>query len=596
MTSKLFQFISLLYSSGPFRGGYLLWQKLFTKFSRRFALLRYFYLERKYIQTLRKKSNILLNQMAYKPLFSIIMPVYNIDEKWLKRAIESVRKQIYPYWELCIADDASTRIHVREVLNRYSKLDTRIKVIFREKNGGISAASNSALEMATGDYVVILDHDDELAPHALYENAKLINRYPEADYIYSDRDLIDTNQKRFRLAFKPDWSPQHFYACMYTFHLGVFRTTLIRQLNGFCSDYDGAQDYDLALKVIEKTKNIFHIHKVLYHWRTLPTSLSSGPVKKYAFMASVNAVQASLDRRGIKAKVKPYNDILGGDYHQVDYEIIGNPLVSIIIINSCKILQQKHMPALQNCLQAVIEKTSYKNWEVIVVDGSGTAQVVLDKIALLNDFKLVPCDEHLNFPQQVNLAAGQASGDYLLLLDDDTEPINSEWLESLLQLAQLEEVGAVGAKLIFPDHTLNHVGIVIPDVQKFYYGYPYYRYSDSYSGYCNFCKIVRNYIAVTKACLMVKRSSFEKVGGLNEDLPYNYNDIEFCLKLHRAGYHNVYTPYARLYHYECPSREPVQAWEVAYMQAHWSDYMQSLGGYDPYYNLNFSPHSANFEL
>jgi len=588
---------TILYSQGIFNGSGLIWQKLTSKIRRRIVLLRYFYLERMYVYSLRRKSNLLLNQMSYKPLFSIIMPVYNIDEQWLKRAIESVRKQIYPHWELCIADDGSTKVHIKKILSNYHQLDARIKVVFREKNGGISVASNSALELATGDYIVLLDHDDELAPHALYENAKLINQHPEADYIYSDRDLIDTNQKHFRIAFKPDWSPQHFYACMYTFHLGVFRTTLIRELNGFCSDYDGAQDYDLALKVVEKTKNIFHIHKVLYHWRTLPTSLASGlAAKKFAFIVGVNAVQASLNRRGIKAKVKPYNDILGWDYHQVDYEVIGNPLISIIITNSCKILQQKQMPALQNCLQLVTEKTSYKNWEVIVVDSNNTAQAIVDKIACPNSLKLVNCDKNFNFPQQVNLAVRQATGEYLLLLDDDTEPINLEWLESLLQLAQLEEVGAVGAKLIFPDHTLSHVGIVIPDVQKFHYGYPYYGYSDSYSGYCNFCKIVRNYIAVTKACLMVKRSAFEEVGGLNEDLTHNYIDIEFCLKLHRAGYHNVYTPYAKLYHYECPVKEPVTTWEVEYMQTHWSDYMKSLGGYDPYYNLNFSRHSANFEL
>jgi GT2 family glycosyltransferase len=450
--------------------------------------------------------------------------------------------------------------------------------------------------LATGDYIVLLDHDDELAPHALYENAKLINQHPEADYIYSDRDLIDINQKHFRIAFKPDWSPEHFYACMYTFHLGVFRTTLIRELGGFCSEYDGAQDYDLALRVVERTKNIFHIHKVLYHWRTLPTSLSSGPVKEYAFMASVNAVQASLDRRGIKAKVKLYNDILGWDYHQVDYEVIDNPLVSIIVIDSGEFLQGKQISTLTNCLQSVIEKTNYKSWEMTIVDSNNASQTTLDKIIMPNSFKLLDCDEKLNFSQRVNLAASHARGEYLLLLDDDTEPINSEWLESLLQLAQLKGVGAVGAKLIFPDHTLHHVGIVIPDVQRFYYGYPYHGYSDSFSGYCNFCKIVRNYIAVTRTCLMVRRKSFEEVGGLNEDLPHNYNDIDFCLKLHRAGYHNVYTPYAKLYHHESPLKKPIEPWEVQYMQTYWSDYMESLGGYDPYYNLNFSPYSANFEL
>ncbi|MFN3926862.1 MAG: glycosyltransferase family 2 protein [Pseudanabaenaceae cyanobacterium] len=599
LRKKLSQVVAILKSEGLVRGSLLILQKIMNKLKRKsqaYKFIEYLNAEKMYMQEVKEQLDLSIAQLSRKVTFSVIMTVFNVDEEWLVRAIESVRQQIYPYWELCIADDGSTRPHIRQILNRYANLDSRIKVVFRETNGGISSASNSALSLAQGDYIALLDHDDELAPHALYENAKLIDQHPEADYIYSDEDFIDHKQKRFRPLFKPSWSPELFYCCMYTCHLSVFRTSLLQELGGFRSEYDGSQDYDVVLRVTDKTKHIFHIPKILYHCRTLTTSSASAPVKMYAYTAGLKAIQDKLDRQQLKATVD-HDRVLGWGFYRVHYEITGNPLVSIIIPSAGKALQNKRLSALENCLQALYSKTNYRCWEIIIVDGCDIPKSILERLDKLLNYQLVSCTNKFNFSQRINLGVGKAKGEHLLLLNDDTEPINPEWLEELLQLSQLKEIGAVGAKLLFPNNRLQHVGIVIPNGEKLYAVHPYYKYPYLWWGYQNVCYLVRNCIAVTGACLMVKRQLFNAVGGFNEDLPFNCNDVDFCLKLHKLGYRSVFTPHARLYHYESNTRQQViHGWELEYMQSHWAEYLKSLGGYDPYYNPNFSPYSANFEL
>ncbi|RDH50419.1 glycosyltransferase family 2 protein, partial [Fischerella thermalis] len=388
-------------------------------------------LSQQHILTARQQ----IAQWQIQPKFSIIMPVYNVEAKWLTQAIESVRNQIYSNWELCIADDASTESHIYEILTHYSQLDSRIKVVFRTENGHISAASNSALELATGDYIALLDHDDELAINALFENAQLINRYPEADFIYSDEDKIDSKGKRFSPCFKPDWSPEYFYSCMYTCHLGVYRTSIVREIGGFRSEYNGSQDYDLVLRFIEKTKNIFHIPKILYHWRSISASAASGSqAKPWAYTAGRKALESMLERSIYPGRVE---ETPNPGIYRVRRDIIGNPLVSIIIPSAGATVNTASgsLCLLENCIRSIQQLSSYRNFEIIVVDGYDIPEETLEKILAL-DVKLVRCAEPFNFSMRINRGAAKAKGEFLLLLNDDTEVITPDWLESMLELAQ----------------------------------------------------------------------------------------------------------------------------------------------------------------
>ncbi len=545
-------------------------------------------LSQQHILTARQQ----IAQWQIQPKFSIIMPVYNVEAKWLTQAIESVRNQIYSNWELCIADDASTKSHIYDILTHYSQLDSRIKVVFRTENGHISAASNSALELATGDYIALLDHDDQLAINALFENAQLINRYPEADFIYSDEDKIDSKGKRFSPYFKPDWSPEYFYSCMYTCHLGVYRTSIVREIGGFRSEYNGSQDYDLVLRFIEKTKNIFHIPKILYHWRSIPASAASGSqAKPWAYTAGRKALESMLERSIYPGHVE---ETPNPGIYRVRRDIIGNPLVSIIIPSAGATVNTASgsLCLLENCIRSIQQLSSYRNFEIIVVDGYDIPEETLEKILAL-DVKLVRCAEPFNFSMRINRGAAKAKGEFLLLLNDDTEVITPDWLESMLELAQQKEIGAVGAKLLFPDGRLQHVGVMILEGNPCH---AFYGFDNEQSGY--FCSNIvnRNYLAVTAACLMMRQEVFQLLGGLDEAFPLNYNDVDLCLKAHQAGYRNVVTPYAQLIHYESASRQKgLKPGEWKQLNHKWKDYFEKLGT-DPYYNPNLSLKAPNFEL
>ena len=530
-----------------------------------------------------------INNLQLYPKFSIILPVYNVEAKWLERAIKSVLNQIYANWEICIADDASSKSYIKSILTKYSEIDSRIKVVFRDKNENISAASNSALKLATGDYIALLDHDDELSIDALFENAKLINHHPDADFIYSDEDKIDRKGNRCDPFFKPDWSPDYFHACMYTCHLGVYRTSLVRDIGGFRSEYDGSQDYDLVLRVVEKTNKIYHIPKILYHWRIIPASVTSGEqAKPWAYIAAQKALQDMIRRSSFQGYVE---QAARAGFWRVRRNIVEQPLVSIIIPSAGKMCKLG-LSHLERCVKSIQLLSQYRNFEIVIVDGYDINDAILKNISAPN-IRLVRCVEPFNFAERINRGADVAKGQFLLLLNDDTEIITREWIESMLEFAQQPEIAAVGAKLLFPNGELQHTGVMILSGNPCH---AFYNSEGDDPGY--FCSNIvnRNYLAVTGACLMVRKSIFQEVGGMDELFPLNYNDVDLCLKFHQAGYRNVFTPYSQLIHHESATRKGgVKPEELNRLHEKWRAYLKSLGG-DPYYNPNLSTDSPKFEL
>jgi O-antigen biosynthesis protein len=526
------------------------------------------------------------------PKFSVIMPVYNVDVRWLKKAIESVQNQIYPNWELCIADDASPQECIRSVLTEYSKCDPRIKLVFRTENGQISAASNSALNIATGDYIALLDHDDELTINALFENAKLINQYPQADFIYSDEDKISIKGTRFSPCFKPNWSPEYLYSCMYTCHLSVYRTSIIREIGGFRSEYDGSQDYDLVLRVIEKTKNIYHIPQILYHWRSISSSTASGSqAKPWAYTAGRKALEAVLERSSYLGYVE---ETLNPGIYRVRPNIIGSPLVSIIIPSTEQSVDiSNSLCYLENCINSLKKISSYYNYEIIVVGGDGISQSLLDTNQLAPNLHLISYTEPVNCSKQINIGASIANGQFFVLLSDKTKVITPDWLESMLELSQLAEIGAVGAKILFPDVTLRQSGIVFFEGNAHC---PFYRFENEYPGYHCSNIVNKNYLAVSTSCLMMKKKVFQELGGLDESFPLGYSNIDLCLKAYQSGYHNAVTSYAQLIDYKpIVGQKNVRLRVKKQFNEKWQEHFKGLEN-DPYYHPNLFLKSVEFDL
>jgi GT2 family glycosyltransferase len=542
-------------------------------------------------------ANQQVQEFQLLPKFSVIMPVYNIDAEWLEKAIESVLNQLYPHWELCIADDASSKSHISSILTRYSQLDSRIKVVFRKNNGHISAASNSALELATGNYIALLDHDDELSIDALFENAKLINNHPNADFIYSDEDKLNLKGERFGAFFKPDWSPDYLHTCMYTCHLSVYRTSLIRKIGGFRSEFDGSQDYDLALRVADETKNIYHIAKILYHWRAIPMSAaSSSEAKPWAYIAGKKALEEMIARSRYPGRVE-YTENQG--IYRVHRDVIGQPLVSIIIPSTGRIskfnrgshLLKKAISSIENCLRS-ISKSNFKNLELIVVEGYDISEVTLNRIKKFN-VDLIRCSEPYNLSRRINKGVLHASGEFIIVLNDDIEVISSDWIELMLQFAQQKEIGTVGAKLLLGNGNIQHIGLILLSKNPCH---AFRNFDANYPGYYLSNQVNKNYLAVTGACLMIRKEVFEKLGGMDEDLPVNYNNVDLCLQAHKAGYRNVVTPFAQLKHYESASRyKAIKPEDKLKFEYKWDQYLEHLNG-DPYYNVNLSQNTPNFEL
>lgn len=532
------------------------------------------------------------------PLISVIMPVYNTPEKWLRRAIESVRNQIYPHWELCIADDASPSVHVREILSEYRRMDPRIKVVFREENGHISAASNSALELACGDFIALLDHDDELAEHALYMVATEIERHPDADLIYSDEDMIDEAGRRFKPHFKSDWNPELILSQNFFCHLGVYRTSLVQATGGFINGYEGSQDYDLLLRCAASTKpeRIRHIPHILYHWRAIEgsTALNIG-YKNYAETAALKMLKDHLQRTDARINVELARP--GSTTYRVRYPLpVEPPLVSIIIPT-----RDGHQ-LLRQCVESLLSTTTYPRYQLLIVDNQSTETEALEYFRHLEfsgTAKVLRYDHPFNYSAINNFAVRMSDGEVLCFMNNDITVKTPGWLEEMVSHAVRPSVGAVGAKLLYPDGFIQHGGVILGI--RGIAGHSHKHYEGSELGYFRRLALTQNLSAVTGACLVIRKVVFESVGGFDEtNLPIAYNDVDLCLRVGEMGLLNVWTPCAELFHHESatrgsddtPENEPRLRKEAGYMRQRWQDKLKN----DPYYNPNLTLETQDFAL
>lgn len=528
--------------------------------------------------------------LTFRPKFSIVMPTYNTAEEWLRAAIESVIAQAYPEWELCICDDASTQTHVRQLLDHYKQADPRIKTCFRNENGHISRATNDAMKLISGEYMCLMDHDDEIAPNALLEFARTLNEDRTVDFIYSDEDKISINGVRYDPFFKPDWSPELLETCMYTAHFACYDMRIVKKIGGFRPECNGAQDYDFALRYTELVSNVRHIPKVLYHWRAIPGSTALAMESKdYVIHAAVRALEDRMARTGNTGKVVPHKFKGAFEFRQ---DVVGRPLVSIVIPSAGRDAQIKGrtVDLLVNCVQSIHDKSTYRNFEIVVVD-NGDLRAETKHALQKFDIKFVTYREvEFNVAKKMNMGAGLTRGDYLLFLNDDVEVISADWLECMIAVAQRPGVGLVGAKLLFEDDTLQHIGVTFcegfPDhIRR---GFP----ADD-PGYFFSSVGMKNYLAVTGACLMIRPNLFWEVGGFEEQFAINYNDIDLCLKVIRRGERVVYCPLAQLYHFESKSRARTVAQnELDLFSERWFDFVRR----DPYYGANLTLKPPTFEL
>ncbi|MHB1664290.1 MAG: glycosyltransferase [bacterium] len=540
------------------------------------------------IEIIEKNQKDIIGSLKSQPLISVIMPTYNTPHKLLQEAINSVINQMYPNWELCIADDASTTPHVKKSLEHYKKTDKRIKVIYRTENGHISKASNSALSLATGDYIALLDHDDMLHKTALLFVAKEINDYPEVKLIYSDEDKLNKEGVRTNPYFKCDFNPDLFLSQNMISHLGVYERSIVNEIGGFREGYEGSQDYDMALRFIEKIKynEIRHIPRVLYHWRMAEGSTAiKVDNKSYSTMAARKAIQDHLDRLNIKAKVVCAP--LSPDFNRVIYDIRQNPLVSLIIPT-----YNEH-EVLKKCIKSILQKTAYKNYEIIIVNNNSNNKETLQYLNSINGISginVIEYNKPFNYSAINNFTVKFAKGEILTLLNNDTEVINEDWLRELVSHSMRKEVGVVGAMLLYPDDTVQHAGVIIG--LGGCAGHAFYKTNKNDPGYFSRAVILQNYSAVTGACFSIRKKIYEQVGGMDENLAIAFNDIDFCLKVAKLGYYNVYTPYALLYHHESKTRgcadtkEKQERFkkEIDYFTTQWKTIMEN----DPFYNPNLS--------
>jgi glycosyltransferase involved in cell wall biosynthesis len=520
---------------------------------------------------------------------SIITPIWNISPSILNKTIDSVKNQTYKNWELCLYDDASTNSETLVFLEKLKGTSDKIKIKFGKKNLNISLSTNEALKMAEGDYVLFLDNDDMLSPNALMEITHRINQKPETDVVYYDEDIMLMNDLRVKPILKPDWSPETLDSTMHIAH-ATYRRSLVDKLGGMRKGFEGSQDYDLILRARDLTNNIEHISKVLYHWRRIPGSTADFyEAKTSPQETAIKALKESIKRRKLKAKVEKG---LTAPSFRFKYKIEGNPLVSIIIPT------RNMKKYLKRCIDSVIEKTNYKNYEIIIVNNQSNDENTLKYFEEIRSDKIriLDYDDEFNYSAINNFAVKQARGKHVLLLNNDTEVIDGEWLESMLEFSQHKEIGAVGALLYFPDDTIQHAGCAVGIGGVAGHFYKYSRMGEHHMNVSlDFPKIIHNVSAVTGACLMIKKALYLEVSGLEEKgLKVAFNDIDFCLKVLTKGYRNIYTPFATMYHYESKSRgydyEDLEKQlraekEVLFFLRKWDKFLRKG---DPYYNPNFT--------
>ena len=531
-----------------------------------------------------------------QPTISVVLPVYNTGEEFLRAAIDSVRHQAYPHWQLCIADDCSTEPHVRKILHEYAGRDSRIRVTYRSQNGHIAEASNSALQLATGDWVALLDHDDRLHPLALHFVAEAIAAHPDVALIYSDEDKIDQRDRRHQPYFKCDYNYELLLAYNMMCHLTVLRRSLIDDLGGFRPGFEGAQDYDLVLRAAERLSSdqILHIPRVLYHWRAHPASTAlSSQAKPYAAGAGRRAVTEHLQRRGIRATVMPAPDLVG--MNRIRYALPEPaPKVSIVICT------RDRADLLTACVNSIVERSTYDNYEVVIVDNGSIEEetFILFERLPTSRFRVLRDDSPFNFAALNNRAVSVASGEFVCLLNNDIEILTADWIEEMLSFAAQDGVGAVGARLWYPGGGLQHAGVILGPLHIVHHAHRHLRRDQP--GYFGRAVIHQAFSAVTGAALMISKSIYERVGGLDEELPVTFNDIDFCLRVRKAGYRNVWTPYAEMIHRESATRGDDSApekrqrieQEALLMKRRWARSLES----DPAYSPNLSIETEDLRI
>jgi len=537
-----------------------------------------------------------VENFSYRPKFSIIMPVYDPPIEFFEQAVQSIIDQVYENWELCIADDLSTDPKVRETLEAFMEKDDRIKVVFREENGHISKASNSALEIAKGDFAVLMDHDDLITRDALYHNVKLLNKDKDLDVIYSDEDKVDEGAHFSDPHFKPQWCPDHLLSRNYFGHLVVLRMSILKEIEGFRVGFEGSQDYDLMLRYTERTQRIAHIPKVLYRWRIHSGSAAqSEEAKPYAYDAARKALTEALERRGEPGKV----DFLPGFRgYSIRFNVEQPPKVSILIPT------KDEAEVLKTCLISIFEKTDYPDLEVIVVSNNSEEKETYELLNHFEEaerqrFKWFELNEEFNFAKLMNVAVEKSDGAHLLFLNNDTEVIEADWVQAMVEQSQRSSIGAVGVKLLYHNDTIQHAGVLIGLGGAA--GHTFVGYHKDGPGYFNYINTINNYSAVTAACMMVARDMFEKVGGYDEQLAVEYNDVDLCLRLRESGLNNVYLPHVPIYHYESLSRGHPHLTKASYerhlreikiFQDRWQKYIDD----DPCYNPNLSRGVHDFQI
>ena len=531
-----------------------------------------------------------IEHFKYKPIISIIMPTWNTPSEILEKAIESVIAQVYPYWELCIADGNSNS-ETKKVLDKYNKIESKIRLKLLDKNEGISANSNQAVSLATGEFIGLLDHDDELTFDALYEVARLLQEHPEADLIYSDEDKIDDQGNRSGFFFKPDWSPDLLFSQNYISHFGVYRKVLVDAIKGFRIGYEGSQDYDLVLRFTELTKNIFHISQILYHWRTTPNSLALNPnAKQYAYDSAIRSISDAMYRRNIPITDVEMN-LYKGNY-RISYEINENETVSIIVPT------KDRLDLLEKCINSIIQKTEYNNYEILIINNQSEYDETVKYFNHIVDnpnINVIDYNKDFNYSAINNYAVNFVKGKYLLFLNNDTEIISNRWINSMIEYCQKDHVGAVGAKLLYPNNSVQHAGVFLSSNRLILHSHKHL--PDNYPGYFSRPHIVHNISAVTGACLMIKKDHFIEIDGFDEiNLGITYNDIDLCLKLLEKGYVNIYTPFAKLYHHESLSRGFKTTKQHQIERDFFIHKWKKIFDNDPYYNPNLTQSEEDYSL
>jgi GT2 family glycosyltransferase len=532
------------------------------------------------------------------PLISVVMPVYETPERYLRAAIESVCRQLYPHWELCIADDASPSPHIRRVLEEYRSREARIKICYRSENGHISAASNSALALAEGRFVALLDHDDLLPEHALYMVAATLARSPDLDLIYSDEDKIDAAGRRFDPHFKSDWNPDLMMSQNMFSHLGVYRRSLVEAIGGFREGYEGSQDYDLVLRASAQTvaERIAHVPHILYHWRAIPGSVAiAGGQKAYAGANARRALADHLKARGIPATVSASSG--APDYHRVTYALPQTlPGVSLIVPT------RDRVELLERCITGLLKRTDYPNLEILIVDNDSGEPVTLHYFRGLSAeprVRVLPYPGAFNYSAINNCAVAAATHPIIGLLNNDLDVIHADWLREMVSQVLRPEVGVVGAKLYYPNDTVQHAGTILGMLGTA--GHAFHHFDRDEGGYFGRLSLTQDLSAVTAACMVMRRQVFDEVGGLDAaNLPVAFNDVDLCLRVRERGYLVVWTPYAELYHWESLSRgadltsarRERFGREASYLRARWPQTVAN----DPYYNPNLTLLRADFRL